>query len=293
MNYHAALAHFPKITYRRYRLLAAYFNHLSELWQAKFPDLIHAGLEENVAHEFLVWRHDHPLQEIAHNLQKLNIKTASLSEPDYPGLLKEIADPPHTLFYRGILPNPGDYLLSVVGTRKFTTYGKEACERLVSELVAAGIKIVSGLALGIDGIAHQTTLDNGGITFAVLGSGLDRGSIYPREHVSLVEKIIDNCGAVISEYPPGFGATKYSFPARNRIVAGLSTGPLLIEAPERSGALITARLSLDYNREVMAIPHSLTSPTGQGNNNLLKLGARVILNSNDILETMQINYQKL
>jgi len=293
MNYHAALAHFPKITYRRYRLLAAYFNHLSDLWQAKFPDLIDAGLEEKIAHEFLAWRHSHSLQAIAINLQKLNIKTISLSEPGYPPLLKEIADPPHTLFYRGILPKPEDYLLSVVGTRKYTTYGKEACETLVSELVGVGIKIVSGLALGIDGIAHQTTILNGGITYAVLGSGIDRGSIYPREHASLVEKIIENGGAVLSEYPPGFGATRYSFPARNRIVAGLSRGLLLIEAPERSGALITARLALDYNREVMAIPHSLTSPTGQGNNNLLKLGARVILNSNDVLESMQLTTTNL
>ncbi len=287
MNYHAALAHFPKITYRRYRLLAAYFNHLSELWQAKFSDLIHAGLEEKVAHDFLSWRHNTSLQQIAHNLLQHNIKTVSLSEPDYPRLLKEITDPPHTLFYRGTLPTSPRILLSIVGTRKYTAYGKETCENIVSELVKAGLQIVSGLALGIDGIAHQTTLDNQGITYAVLGGGIGDETIYPREHLKMAREIIDSGGALISEYPPGFLPTKYTFPERNRIVAGLSQGLLLIEAPERSGALITARLALDYNREVMAIPHSLTSETGQGNNNLLKLGARVITTSLDVIQALQ------
>ena len=288
MKYHAALAHFPKITYNRYQKLAAYFSDLKNLWDVEINELAAAGLEENIAHEFLSWRETNPIEKIMEGLYKENINTISISEPGYPELLKEINDPPHTLFIRGKLPNPNSPTLAVVGTRKFTPYGKLTCEEIVTPLAGQGIIIVSGLAFGIDAIAHQTTLDNDGITIAVLGGGVDKKTIAPSSHLKLAEEIIAKGGAVISEYPPGFAPTLYSFPARNRIVAGLSLGTLVIEAPLTSGALITAKCALDYNREVFAVPHSLNSPTGIGPNNLRKMGAKLITQASDIIESLSL-----
>ncbi len=288
MKYHAALAHFPKITYNRYQKLAAYFSDLKNVWEAEISDLIPSGLEENIAQEFLVWREANPIEKIMERLEKEKIETVSINETSYPKLLKEISDPPHTLFIRGKLPADGLPTLGVVGTRKFTSYGKRACEDIVGPLAKQGFVIISGLALGIDGVAHQITLDNGGTTVAVLGTGINKSSVYPTFHQPLAEKIINSGGAVISEYPPGFAPTQYSFPARNRIIAGLSLGTLVIEAPETSGALITARCALDYNREVFAIPHPIHSPTGIGPNNLIKMGAKLTTQSQDITEAFNI-----
>lgn len=288
MNYHAALAHFPKITYARYKKLAAYFSDLKQLWDAEIHELIPAGLEESIAHEFIIWREQNPVERINERLAQENIQTISLNNPDYPQLLKEINDPPHTLFIRGTLPPIKQPAIGVVGTRKMTTYGKQTCQELVSEMVRHNISIVSGLALGIDGIAHQTAIDSKGITIAVLGSGVNKNNIYPSAHRRLADDIIRSGGAVISEYPPGFSPTQYSFPARNRIIAGLSAGTLVIEAPETSGALITARCALDYNREVFCVPHTIYSATGAGPNNLIKQGAHLVQTCQDILDTLQI-----
>lgn len=292
MNYHACLAHFPKITYLRYARLKAHFFNLQNLWQAELDEIVKAGLEENIAYEFLVWKDENPPEKILEKLAKENIYTVSLGEKNYPKLLAEIADPPHTIFVRGTLPADDLPTLAVVGTRKMTPYGKHICEDLVNDSVSQGIIVISGLALGIDGVAHSSALSAKGITVAVLGSGIDRATIYPVAHQPLAEKIIRQGGALISEYPPGFLPTQYSFPARNRIIAGLSLGTLVIEAPARSGALITARCALDYNREVLAVPHAITSPTGEGPNNLIKLGAKLVSNSNDILETLNLQSVK-
>ena len=288
MNYHAWLAHFPKITYKRYSALKTYFFDFKNLHDTELDELLKAGLEENIASEFLTWRDKNPIEKILENLAKENIQTVSLGDADYPALLSEITDPPHTLFYRGTLPPTEMPTLAVVGTRRMTTYGKMICEDLVMPLARQGVLIVSGLALGIDGVAHSTALTTNGITMAVLGSGIDRLCVYPSAHKQLSEKIITAGGSLISEYPPGFLPTQYSFPARNRIVAGLSLGTLVIEAPIKSGALITARCALDYNREVMAVPHAIISPTGAGPNNLIKFGAKMITEPNDILEALNL-----
>lgn len=292
LKYHAALAHFPQITYSRYKKLAAYFSDLKNLWEVEIAELIAAGLEENIAHEFLLWREQNSLEKIIAKLEKEDIRTVSLNEPDYPALLKEITDPPHTLFVRGVLPQGEQPSLAVVGTRTLTTYGLQACQDLVQPLAAQGMIIVSGLALGIDGTAHQAALDAGGRTIAVLGSGIDKEHIYPTAHQRLSEKIIASGGVIISEYPPGFLPTQYSFPERNRIIAGLSLGTLVIEAPETSGALITARCALDYNREVFAVPHSITSPTGIGPNNLIKMGAKLVTGPADITDALNLKNLK-
>lgn len=288
MSYHSWLAHFPKITYSRYARLQAYFLDLKNLYYAELDEIIKAGLEENIAAEFLAWRDKNPLEKILERLEKENIYTVSLGEANYPPLLAQINDPPHTLFVRGQLPPPTQPTLAVVGTRRFTTYGQMVCEDLVAPLASQDVAIVSGLALGIDGIAHRATLDVGGTTIAVLGSGINRSHIFPSAHKPLAEKIITSGGAIVSEYPVDFEPTNYSFPARNRIIAGLSLGTLVIEAPTKSGALITARCALDYNREVMCVPHAITSPTGAGPNNLIKFGAKMVTEPNDILETLNL-----
>jgi len=288
MHYHAWLAHFPKITYKRYSALKTHFLDFKNLYEAELDEIIKAGLEENIASEFLQWRDKNPIEKILENLNKENIQTASLGEKNYPILLSEITDPPHTIFYRGTLPPIEMPPLAVVGTRRMTSYGKMICEDLVFPLAKQGVVIVSGLALGIDGVAHTTTIKANGITLAVLGSGIDRLCVYPSAHKQLSEKIIYTGGAIISEYPPGFLPTQYSFPARNRIIAGLCLGTLVIEAPIKSGALITTRCALDYNREVLAIPHAITSPTGAGPNNLIKFGAKLVTEPNDVLEALNL-----
>lgn len=286
--HHAALAFFPKITYRRYQRLAAYFNDLSRLWQAEFGDLVKAGWEEEISHEFLVWREDKPIEYYLEILKGEQISFVSLPDPAYPRLLKEINDPPLAIFYRGRLPDENQPALAVVGTRRMTPYGAQVCAELVEDLARRGLLIVSGLALGLDGAAHRAALKAGGQTIAVLGSSVDRNHIYPPAHQRLAEEIINRGGAVLAEYPPGFAPTNYSFPARNRIIAGLTLGTLVIEAPERSGALITAAHALDYNREVFAVPQPIYSPTGEGTNNLIKLGARPVTNAKDIIETLNL-----
>lgn len=288
MNYQAWLAHFPKITYSRYARLRAYFGDLKNLYTAELDEILKAGMEENIAVEFLIWRDKNPIEKILERLQKENIYTVSLGDPNYPPLLSQINDPPHTLFVRGTLPPTTQPTLAVVGTRRFTTYGKIICEDLVTPVAAQGVVIVSGLALGIDGIAHNATLETGGTTIAVLGSGINKSHIFPSAHKPLAEKIIAVGGAVVSEYPVDFLPTQYSFPARNRIIAGLSLGSLIIEAPLKSGALITARCALDYNREVLCVPHAITSPTGAGPNNLIKFGAKMVTEPNDILEALNL-----
>ena len=292
MHYSAYLAYFPKITYQRHKRLLSYFLNKKNIADAELDEFTKAGWETSIAAEFISWREQNPIEKYDEELTKQNIKTVSLGETNYPSLLAEINDPPQTLFYRGTLDAESAPALAVVGTRRYTVYGKHVCEKIVGPLAQQGMLIVSGLALGIDGIAHQTTLNNHGKTIAVLGSGIDPTHVYPATHRQLAEKIISSGGAIISEYPPNFAPTQYSFPARNRIIAGLSLGTLVVEAAEASGALITAKCALDYNREVFGIPHAITSTTGAGVNNLIKLGAKVVTTSADITEALNLKNLK-
>ena len=283
-----ALAFFPKITYRRYQKLADCFADPGRLWQAEFGELTRAGMEEEICHEFLVWRETNSPEHFAKILEDEKINAVSLADPTYPRLLKEINDPPRVLFYRGRLPDENRPALAVVGTRRMTPYGAQVCAELVEDLARRGLTIVSGLALGLDGAAHRAALKANGQTIAVLGSSVDRNHIYPPAHQRLAEEIIASHGGVLSEYPPGFEPTTYSFPARNRVIAGLTLGTLIIEAPERSGALITAKCALDYNREVFAVPQPINSLAGEGANNLIKLGARPVTKAEDVIETLNL-----
>lgn len=209
-----------------------------------------------------------------------------LPKSHFPGLLSEITDPPKSMRYAGVLPNPTQKLLCVVGSRKHTEYGKEVCRSLIQGLAGYPISIVSGLALGIDSIAHKTALEHDLHTIAVPGSGLGPHVLYPRSHRVLAEQIIEHGGALISEFNDDFVATQWSFPQRNRIMAGMSHAVLVIEAEEKSGTLITSKLATEYNRDVFAVPGSIFSKQSEGPHMLIRLGATPIRKSKDILEAL-------
>ncbi len=217
-------------------------------------------------------------------LEKEKVKIILKNE--FPRLLKETPFPPELLYIKGDLPDENLIHLSVVGTRRCSTYGKEACEKIVSELAEYKIVIVSGLAIGVDAISHKTAISNNMKTVAVLGSGLSDEVLYPRQNLRLSQEIVEKGGCVISEYPYAMKAALHTFPQRNRIVAGLSRGVFVVEAPEKSGALITANFAVDYNRDVLALPGSIFSENSKGTNNLIKSGAVPITSSEDILRQL-------
>ena len=206
-------------------------------------------------------------------------------DPAYPRLLAHIHSPPAILYGKGskeaLAPDHG---IAVVGTRRPTAYGREATAAIVAGLTAARVAIISGLATGIDAQAHRSALEHNGTTIAVLGSGIDPASLFPPENRGLSDRIAASGGAVISEYAPSTPAVKEHFPMRNRIIAGLAHGALVVEARERSGALITARLALEQNRDVFAVPGSIFSPTSAGPNILIREGAKAVRHAADILE---------
>ncbi|KKT82052.1 MAG: DNA protecting protein DprA [Candidatus Yonathbacteria bacterium RIFCSPLOWO2_01_FULL_43_27] len=216
-----------------------------------------------------------------------NKETRKLSADEFPSSLLEIPCPPSELYLRGTLPDPAQfYYLAVVGSRKYTSYGREVAERIIEGLAGYPICIVSGLALGIDGIAHQTALATGLPTVAIPGSGLSNSVLYPRTNLGLAHEILENGGALLSEYPDDLHAAPWTFPQRNRIMAGISAGTLVIEAEEKSGTLITARLALDYNRNVFAVPGSIFSAPSKGTNKLIKQGATPITSAVELLEEL-------
>lgn len=210
-----------------------------------------------------------------------------ITPTNFPALLHEIPGPPASLYIRGALPDPSQfYYLAVVGSRKYTSYGREAVELLIRGLSGYPICIVSGLAMGIDGIAHRAALDAGLPTVAIPGSGLSNRVLYPRAHASLAHEILESGGALLSEYEPECSAAPWTFPQRNRIMAGISSGTLVVEAEELSGTLITARLALDYNRNVFAVPGSIFSATSKGTNRLIRQGATPITSARELLDEL-------
>jgi DNA processing protein len=218
-----------------------------------------------------------------------DIKIISEDSEYYPPLLREIHQPPKQLYVRGnleVLQHP--QLLAVVGSRHANYYGKQCIEKLLPPVIEAGVVIVSGLALGIDALSHQACVAAGKPTIAVLGSGIDDPSVYPKSHISLAHQIIDHGGAVISEYGPGTPSFRNHFPARNRIIAGLAHATLVVQAADRSGSLITARLTLEANRELVAVPGGITDPLAVGTNRLIHAGATPILQPQHLLDLFNI-----
>ncbi len=214
--------------------------------------------------------------------ENLGFKILSIEDDGYPDTLKEIPDPPAYIYLSGSFPQ-NIQLISVVGSRKHTVYGKSVTKKVVKSLVEDGIGVVSGLASGIDRIAHETALENNGFTVAVLGGGIDQ--IFPYENKDIYKKIRDK-GLLLSEFPIGQKPSKFTFPVRNRIIAGLSLATIVIEASEKSGSLITAGYANEYGRIVFSVPSNITNPYGKGTNNLIKEGAVPLLGVDDIYENV-------
>ena len=209
-----------------------------------------------------------------------------LAKEYWPIGLDEIPQPPLELYILGEFPEEDLIYLCVVGSRKFTSYGREVCEKLIAGLKGYPIAIVSGFAIGIDTIAHKKALEVGLKTLVFPGSGLGKDAIYPKTNIKIMEEVINKGGCFISEYEPDFKATTWSFPMRNRLMAGISKAVLVIEAEEKSGTMITARLATEYNKDVLAIPGPIFSPNSKGTNKLLRLGATPITNSLELLEAL-------
>ncbi len=277
----------PKIGPSRFALLRRHFTSLQAAWQASSLELKQAGLDSELVNNIITYRAQTDPADLMAKIKQLKIKLGTITEPDYPKLLKEIYDPPPLLFYQGSSAAWQNNCLGVVGTRRATAYGLLVTSDLTKDLALTGLTIVSGLAYGIDTAAHQATLEVGGQTMAVLASGLD--TIYPAANRQLANKIMNQGGALLSEFPLAMPPLKQNFPYRNRLIAGLSRGVLVCEATVDSGALITAKLALEANREVFAVPGSIYSDQAQGSNELLKLGGHLVTKAADVLNVFGID----
>lgn len=288
LKYWVALSSFAKFGPIRFKKLRKHFPDMENAFNASAKELESAGIEKSIAEEFTIARTDINPDKLLSGLAAENIQVITANDKTYPKLLAQIYDPPQLFYLKGRLMPEDEFALAVVGARKYTGYGKQVAENIVKDLARNKLTIVSGLALGIDALAHYSALEAGGRTIAVLGSGLDKQSIYPSDNRYIADKIIAGGGAIISEYPIGTPPLRHNFPQRNRIVSGMSLGTLVIEAGEKSGALITARHALEQNREVFAVPGNIFSPVSIGPNNLIKLGAKAVTEAKEIMETLDL-----
>lgn len=269
----------------RLRQLLDYYGDAERAWQAPTYDLPKAGLDRRTINNFVHTRQTCDLESELAEIHKLGLTVLTWDDADYPALLRNIADPPIVLYVWGdLLPND-EWAVAIVGTRRATAYGKECTHRLTRGLVESGVTIVSGLAYGIDTEAHQTVVQAGGRTLAVLGCGVD--VVYPPTNRELSQKIREN-GALISEYPLGTKPEAKNFPRRNRIISGLSLGTVVIEGAIKSGACITARFALEQGRDVFAVPGSILHKSSAGPNHLIQNGATLVIDVNDILEELNL-----
>ena len=255
------------------------FGSASKIFETPLDGLISANINPRIVQNIVAKRDWNRQADLFIATIPPDTEIAILSGPEYPARLKNIPTPPPYIYYKGDLTVFERPTLAVVGSRRPTDYGLRMASRLVGELASAGVTIVSGLAYGIDGAAHQAALEAGGITAAVFGCGLD--TIYPSGHRALAERIVKS-GCLISEFPKGTKPEPYNFPVRNRIVAGLSDGVLVIEAGEKSGALLTATIALDQGRDVLAVPGSVDNDLSVGPNSLIKQGAIAVTTAEDI-----------
>ena len=273
LPYWVALTHFGPFGAVRVARLSRRFPDMQKAFEASASQLVEAGIEPKIASRFLQERIHIEPEKIMRELELHGIQVITVKDDIYPALLKEIYDPPAVLYIRGELPDTKRRHVAVVGSRKATSYGLRVTEDLVADLAKAGVVIVSGLAYGVDAAAHDATIKAGGITLAVLGSGIDNDSIYPSRNRALASRIIASGGALISEFSIGTPPLKHHFPFRNRVIAGMCHGTLVTQAALKSGSLITARAALESNRDVYAVPGSIHEPLSEGPNNLIKLGA--------------------
>ncbi len=228
-------------------------------------------------------------EKIVKELKKENIQTVSLWSKDYPVLLKETYDPPLILFYRGNLSAlQTRHLLAVVGSRKISAYATGVMPELLEPVIKQGVAIVSGLAYGVDQLAHQLALKNHGLTIGVLGCGLSWQVFYPQSNLNLAKKMLEQGGVLLSEFPPATAVKPFNFPRRNRLISGLAQAVLIVEASAKSGALITAAYGLEQNKEILALPQNIQSANALGVNRLIQQGAKMVLTTDDILEAFNL-----
>jgi len=265
--------------------LVAYFGDLESAWRADPADLAEAGLGSKVIERVIQAREKVDLDQLWAKIESQGIKILTWQDEAYPQRLKEIDQPPPVLYIRGEYLPDDLFAVAVVGTRRVTPYGRQITEEISSYLAANGMTVVSGLARGVDVIAHQAALKAGGRTIAVLGSGVDR--IYPPEHRGLAEKMMER-GAIISDYAPGTPPDASNFPPRNRIISGLSLAVVVVEAGETSGALITAEFAAEQGREVFAVPGSILAPQSKGTNKLIQSGALPLLSASDLMQALDL-----
>ena len=263
-----------------------YFGTMGDAWRAGSSGLKEAGLDQRSIRSVTARRSSIDPDKEMERLERLSVQAINWNDEAYPPRLKEIYDPPPVLYVLGSILPEDERSVAVVGTRKATAYGREVVYRMASDLARNKVTVVSGLARGIDGLAHRAALEAGGRTIAVLGSGID--VIYPGEHVSLARQIVGS-GAVISEHPLGTKPGAQNFPRRNRIMSGMTLSTLVTEAGEVSGALLTVRHALEQNREVFAVPGSVFSPASRGANQLIQGGAKLVMDYEDILEELNLS----
>ncbi|HJO93821.1 MAG TPA: DNA-processing protein DprA [Victivallales bacterium] len=256
------------------------------IFSASLSDLCNIkGIGKSLSEQIINWGKNVNLSKELNLSERGGVDLVTILDEKYPEQLKEIPDPPLCLYCRGELKCDFNRAIGVVGSRRLTTYGREIADSLSTQLSYAGWTVISGLAYGIDAVAHKAVVNAKGHTIAVLGGGLAR--LHPQSHAELAREIIDNGGCIISEFPMEFSPTRQSFPMRNRIISGLSKGILVIEAGTKSGALITAKFALEHNRQIFAVPGRINSPMSQGCNKLIKNGAKLVENIDDIIDEFE------
>jgi DNA processing protein len=269
----------------RFKALLDFFGDPARAWHAPTDALANAGLSQKIIENLVKVRNQVSLEVVWERIKSAGIEVLTWDDATYPSLLKEIEQPPPVLYIRGSLLSADQWAVAVVGTRRITSYGRQVAEEIAQVLAQSGITVVSGLAIGVDTLAHQSAIKAGGRTLAVLGSGVDH--IYPPTNRRLAEEVIAH-GALISDYPPGTTPDAANFPARNRIISGLSRAVIVVEAGETSGALITANFAAEQGRDVFAVPNSIYAPQSKGTNRLIQQGASPLLNPQDVLEMLNM-----
>ena len=267
--------------------LLSIFGDIESAWFATELQLRKLGLDQRALSNLLEAR---SLLDLDHEIERVRAKNITLltwESEEYPSYLRAVDAPPPLLYVVGSLEDIDRWAIAVVGTRRVTPYGRQATQEIVAGLVRNGVTIVSGLARGVDAIAHKTALEHGGRTIGVLGSGPD--NIYPPEHRDLARQIVRGRGAIVTEYPIGTEPDARNFPPRNRIISGLSLGVLVVEAGSRSGATITTQFALEQGREIFAVPGNINSAASQGTNRLIQQGAKLVTSANDVLEELNLS----
>ncbi|MGQ9584174.1 MAG: DNA-processing protein DprA [Anaerolineae bacterium] len=275
----------PGIGPMRQRALLDHFGSLERAWEASAEELRRAGLDRRSIENLVQTRRAISLEDEVARVERSGAWVVTWESPNYPANLRHISDAPPLLYVRGTLTPNDEWAVAMVGTRRATVYGREVTRRLAGDLARSGVTVVSGLARGIDGIAHQAALEAGGRTLAVLGCGIDQ--VYPAEHARLAQRIEEQ-GALLSEYPLGTKPEARNFPPRNRIISGLSLGVVIAEAGAHSGALITADYAAEQGRDVFAVPGNILNRGSVGCNQLIRDGARPVLGVEDILEELNL-----